>query len=123
MAHNEIITIHTTSLASELVILEPQSRVRFLRVLWDVRWRAVPWRECRAKNVPTKNLRPRRWGAWALVFVAIIVSIVVRMVAMGGLLPLIPPLTPAGVYGVSHVVDGADTFVYRDRDTPSTIVW
>jgi hypothetical protein len=37
--------------------------------------------------------------------------------------PSHPPHTPVGVKGVSRVADGADTIMYRDRDTPSTVAW
>jgi hypothetical protein len=94
-----VITVHATGLASEPVILEPQSRVRLPGVLHDVHRWAVPWQESHAENVPTKNLRPRRWGARAPVFGAVVASAATRVVAMGGLL-LIPPSAPAGVQGV-----------------------
>ena len=39
---NEIVTIHSTGLASKVIILEPQSRVCFSGVFQDVGQRSVP---------------------------------------------------------------------------------
>jgi hypothetical protein len=81
----------------------------------------VPRRESYAENVPTENLMPRRWGAQVPVFGAVIASTAMRVVAMGGLLPLIHPPVPTGVQGVVCVMDGADMLMYWDHDASSII--
>jgi hypothetical protein len=42
---------------------------------------------------------------------------------MGGLLPLIPCPRLRAFRVFLRIVDGADTFVYQDRDTPSAVAW
>ena len=57
VADNEIVIIRSTGLVSKLIILEPQSEVRFPRVFWDVgRW-SVPWWEDNIEDVSAKGLR------------------------------------------------------------------
>ena len=59
VADKEIITIRATGLASKPIILEPQSKVRFPRVFWDVGWWSVPWWEGGIKDVLVEGRRSR----------------------------------------------------------------
>ena len=96
-ADNKIIVICSTSLASKPIILEPQSRVCFPRVFWDVgRWSVPRW-EDGVEDVSAKGLRSRQVRAQALVLIAIIASAMMRVVAIAILLPLITARTPMGI--------------------------
>ena len=54
---NKIVIIRSIGLAGKPIILEPQSRVRFPRVFWDVGWWSVPWWEDGVEDVSAKGLR------------------------------------------------------------------
>ena len=112
---NEIVIICSTVLASKPIILEPQSRVRFLRVFWDVGRRVVPQWEDNVEDVSAKGLRSWQVGAQALVLAVVVASAMTRVVAASSLLPCIAAGTPAGVEGVACVMVEAETLMHQDR--------
>ena len=97
MTANEIVTICSTGLARKPIILEPQSRVCFLGVFWDVGWRSVPWREGGVEDVSVEGLRSQQVEARALILAAVIASATMRVVAVASLLPLITIGTPTDI--------------------------
>ena len=56
---DEVVTDHTASPTSKLVVLEPQARVYFPGVFWDASRRGVSGRERRLEDMPTESLGPR----------------------------------------------------------------
>jgi hypothetical protein len=68
------------------------------------------------EDVLTKNLRAWWSRAQAPVLGTVVAFAMTRVVAMGGLLPLITSSASAGVQGVACIADGADTLVYRDHN-------
>ena len=63
VADNEIVTICSTSMASKLIILEPQSGVCFPGVFRDVGRQSVPRWEDVVEDVSAKGLRSRLWSS------------------------------------------------------------
>ena len=101
-----------TGLASKPIILEPQSRVCFLGVFWDVGQRSVPWWEDGVEDVLAKGLRSRQVRARASILTTIVASATMRVVAMASLLPRIVVGTPTGVERVARVMVEAKTFMH-----------
>ena len=114
---NEIIIIHSTGLASKLIILEPQSRVCFPGVFWDVGRRSVPRWEDGVEDVLAKGLRPHQVGARDSVLTVVVASATTRVVDRASLLPRIAAGTPTGIEGVVRVTVAAETLIHRDRGT------
>ena len=86
---NEIVIIHSTSLARKPIILEPQFGVYFPGVFWDIGWWSVPWREGGVEDVSAECLRSRQVGARAPVLAVVVASAATRVVAAAGFLSLI----------------------------------
>ena len=116
VADNEIIIIRSTGLAGKLIILEPQSGVRFPRVFWDVGWWSVSWWEGGIEDVLSEGLRPQQAGAWALVLATVIASTTTRVIAMASSVPWI-------VEGVAYVAIVAETLMHRDRGALPAVSW
>ena len=115
VADNEIITICSASLASKLIILEPQSGVRFPRVFRDVGRRLVPPWEDGVEDVSAKGLRSRQVRARASVLATVIASATMRVVVAACPLSHIAAGTSVGVEGVVSVIGKAETLIHRDR--------
>jgi hypothetical protein len=63
--------------------------------------------------VAAEDLRARWSGARASVLGVVVASATMRVVAVGGLLSLIPPSALTGVQGVACIANGADTLMYQ----------
>ena len=116
-ADNEIVTIHSTGLASKPIILETQSGVCFPEIFRDVSQRSIPRWEYGVEDVSAKGLRSRQVRARASVLAAVVASVTMRVVAAASLLPLIAVGTPAGIEGVARIMVEADTFMHWGRNT------
>ena len=55
---DEVIIERTAGPIGEPIVLEPQARVRFLGVFWDVSWRTVSGRERHLEDIPTESIGP-----------------------------------------------------------------
>ena len=86
-------------MASKPIILEPQSGVRFPRVLWDIGRRSVPWWKGGVEDVPAEGLRSRKAEARALVLADVVASATTRVIATGSPLPRIAAGMPVGIKG------------------------
>ena len=113
VADNEIVTIRSTGLASEPIILEPQSGVCFPRVFRDVGRRSVPWWEDDVDDVSVEGLRSQQVKAQASVLAAVIASAMTWVVAVASLLPRIAVGMPMGIEGVARITVAAETLVHR----------
>ena len=102
-----------TGLASKPIILEPQSRVCFLRVFRDVGRRSVPWWEDGVEDVSAKSMRSRQVRAQASVLAAVVASAMLRLVATASILPLIAVGMPADIEGVARIMVEAKTLMHR----------
>ena len=67
-----------------------------------------------------KGLRSRQVRARASVFIAIIASATMRVVAAASLLPRITAGTPVGIEGIVCVTMVTETLMYRDRSAQPT---
>ena len=79
IADDEVITDRTAGSTGEPIVLEPQARVRFPRVFWDVSQRAILGWECHLEDMPTKSLGPHWFGAMTPVLLTVIASTTVRV--------------------------------------------
>ena len=106
-----------------MIILEPQSRVRFPRVFWDVgRW-SVPWWEDGVKDVSAKGLRSQQVRAQASILAIVIASTMMRVVAAAGFLSLVASSTPMGIQGVTCITVEAEMLMHRGHGAPSAAAW
>ena len=122
IADDEVITDRTVVLASEPVVLEPQARVHFPEVLWDIsRWAVSGW-ERRLEDTPTESLGPHWFEAMSSVLLTVVVPTMVRVVAMAGPLPCIIVGTLTGVDGVTRVTVAVETFLHRNCDAWPIVV-
>jgi hypothetical protein len=108
VADDEVIIDRSSSLANELVVLEPQGGVRLPGGPHDVCRTAVPRWEQRATDVRAENPRTRRVGARASILAGVVASPTERLISSAHrrLLVLVP--APLGVDGVACVAAGAD---------------
>ena len=103
-------------MAGKPIILKPQFRVRFPRVLWDIGQRSIPWWKGGIEDVSAEGLRSQKVGAWASVLTAVVASATTRVVATASPLPCITASMPTGIEGVACVAVEAETLMHRDHD-------
>ena len=120
IADDKIITDCTIGPAGELVVLEPQARVCFPGVFWDVSRRSVSGREHRLEDMPTESLGPRWFGAMTPVLLMVAAPTAVRVVATVGCLLSVTLCMPSGVQGEPSVMVAAETPLDQGHGGPST---
>ena len=91
------------------------------RVLWDVGWWPVPWREGSVEDLSAEGLRAPQAEARASVLTAVVAFATTRMIAMAGSLSWVTIGPSVGVDGVTCVSVAAETLVHRDRGELPTV--
>jgi hypothetical protein len=86
IADDEVVIVHSTQLAGQPVVREPQFRPCLPRVLGDGSRGSEPGQERRPSYVPAESLRTGRFGRRALILPAVIASPTPGVVASAHLL-------------------------------------
>ena len=99
-------------MAGKSIVFDPKFGVCLPRVLRDIGWWSVPWRESSVEDVSTEGLRAWQARARAPVLAAVVASTATRVIAAMGSFSWVVVGASTGLEGAACVVVAVEALMH-----------